>query len=297
MKRRKKEESKIKSYTSEANSVTKFHMIDTQKFTNSECLGTFRPLFTHQVFASSEKIFGYTGLKVDLYLTWATLKVYLRLRYNKMIEKHDDVEKMLSKHFGDGFTTNKKKFQSWIKHDLEKFTPPGKKVYEFDRIWDKHRHYEVYKSKLTDKGFTDEMNKSLQAMLFFYIESASFIEKDSSWSYFCIYEVVKKFKSHPSSYRLIGYWTTYELADGKSYTNRISQFLILPAYQKQGFGKSLVEGIYRHYIDDKSCREISVEKPTKAFEKLWESVKTTLLANDCKAKRVAALPDAKSIKK
>ena len=134
-------------------------------------------------------------------------------------------------------------------------------------------------------------------MFFFYIESASFIEKDPSWSYFCIYEVVKKFKNNPSSYKLIGYCTTYEQPEGKSYTKRISQFLILPAYQKQGFGKSLVEGVYRHYIDDKSCREISVEKPTKAFEKLCESVRASLLTNDCKAKRVAPGSESKSIKK
>lgn len=76
MKRKRKEEKKLKAYTSEANSVCKFHLIDTIKFTNSESLSTFRPLFTHQVFDSSEKIFGYTGLKVDIYLTCATMKVY-----------------------------------------------------------------------------------------------------------------------------------------------------------------------------------------------------------------------------
>lgn len=98
---------------------------------------------------------------------------------------------MLSKHFGDNFTTDAKQFQQWLKEDLETFKPLGKKVYEFDRIWDKHRHYEVYKISLNDKKFTSKMNRSLQAMLFFYIESASFIEKDSSWSYFILYEVVK----------------------------------------------------------------------------------------------------------
>ena len=134
MKKMKREETEIKSYTTDANTVTKFHIIDTHKFTNSECLGTFRPLFTHQVFASSEKIFGYTGLKVDIYLTCASLKMYLRLRYTKKMKRHDNIEKMLTKHFGDNFTADKKQFQKWIKYDLEKFKPSGKKVYEFDRI-------------------------------------------------------------------------------------------------------------------------------------------------------------------
>lgn len=187
---------------------------------------------------------------------------------------------MLTQHFGAGITLDRHKFQSWIKYDLEKFKPAGKRVFKFDRICDKHRHYEVYKAKIGDKKFPAELNRSLQAMLFFYIESASFIEEDSSWSYFFLYEVVRKFKNDPPSYRLIGFCTTYELDEGRGVTNRISQFLILPAYQKQGFGKSLVEGIYRHFIDDKNCHEISVEKPTKAFEKLCESVKASLLTND-----------------
>lgn len=143
-------------------------------------------------------------------------------------------------------------FQKWITNDLERFRPVGKMVHEFDRISDKHRHYEVYKVKLGDKKFSKDVNHSLQAMLYFYIESASFIEEDPSWSYFLLYEVVKKFKNNPPSYRLIGFSTIYELEEGRKVTNRISQFIILPPYQKLGFGKSLVEGIYKHYIDDKS---------------------------------------------
>lgn len=96
-----------------------------------------------------------------------------------------------------------------------------------------------------------------------------------------------KFKNNPPSYRLIGFSTTFEEVEAKKITHRISQFFILPAYQKLGFGKSLVEGIYRYYINDRKWKEISVEKPTKTFEKLCESVKASLLTNDWKAKRVA----------
>lgn len=245
------EESKIRMYTSDANNVIKFHLIDTDRLTNSEALSTFRPLYTHQLFTCSESVFGYTNLKVDLYLSCSTLKAYLKLRYNKCVSNHDRIEQMLSKHFGDNFTLDQSQFQTWMKNDLEKFKPSGKKVYEFDRICDKHRHYEIFKVGLMDKKFSAKLNRSLQALLFFYIESASFIEEDPSWNYFLLYEVVKKFKNNPPSYRLIGYSTTYEQLNCKSATNRISQFMILPAYQKQGFGKCLVKGIYKHYIDDK----------------------------------------------
>jgi hypothetical protein len=88
-------------------------------------------------------------------------------------------------------------------HDLQRFKPVGDKVYEFDKILDKHRHYEIYKIGLSkpqanlgsksrkNKTLSPAENRLLQAMFFFYIESASFIEDDPSWNYFLLYETVK----------------------------------------------------------------------------------------------------------
>jgi histone acetyltransferase 1 len=83
----KKEESKIKAFTSEANNVLKFHLIDNDRCTSSEGLSTFRPLYTHQVFSSMEKIFGYKNLKVDIYLSCATFRSFLKVRYSKKLPK------------------------------------------------------------------------------------------------------------------------------------------------------------------------------------------------------------------
>lgn len=287
-KKMKGEEGKKEDFSTDSNSWLKFHIVDSNKEPiddikgvsmrkNNAWLVPFSPMFTHQIFSSYERIRGYTGLKINLYLSWATLKWYLKIRYSKKAAKCDDIEKLLSKHFGDNLTVDPEKFQEWMTSDLEDFKPIGKKVYEFDRIQDKHRHYEVYKIGLNDKNFSSSLNRSLQAMFFFYIESASFIEKDSSWNYFLLYEVVKRSKSNPLSYRLIGYSTSYETIKGKRAYNRISQFLILPSYQKQNFGKSLVEGIYDHYINDPMWEELNVEKPTNAFKRLRDSVENNLV--------------------
>ena len=187
----KKEDAKIIMYTVEANSVIKLHLIDNDKLTNSESLSTFKPIYTHQIFSGFEKIVGYAGLKIDIYLSCATLRAYLKVRYNKWLKKRDKIEEKLGELFGENLTMDQKVFQTWMKFDLEKFRPLGKRVYSFDRICDKHRHYEIYKVKVTDKKFPAKLNRSLQALLFFYIESASFIEQDPCWNYFMLYEVVK----------------------------------------------------------------------------------------------------------
>jgi GNAT superfamily N-acetyltransferase len=51
----------------------------------------------------------------------------------------------------------------------------------------------------------------------------------------------------------------------EEYQARISQFLVLPCYQKKGYAKILLDGIYRYYQIESPCNEIGVEKPTKAF--------------------------------
>lgn len=122
----KKEEAKVDPYTTDANNVTKFHLVDTDKLTNSESLSTFKPVYTHQIFSYLEKIVGYIGLKIDIYLSCATLRVYLRVRYSKWLKKRNKIEEKLARHFGKNLTTDENVFKDWMKFDLEQFRPKGK---------------------------------------------------------------------------------------------------------------------------------------------------------------------------
>lgn len=132
-----KEESKKDVYTADSNKWIKFHIVNSNKNLLDEVNGVsmrnnnaglvpFAPLFTHQVFSSNEQIYGYNGLKIDMYLSWASLKCYLKLRYNKKVK---DCEKITFDQFGESITTDSRQFQKWMNHDLEKFRPVGKKVY------------------------------------------------------------------------------------------------------------------------------------------------------------------------
>ena len=100
-------------------------------------------------------------------------------------------------------------------------------------------------------------------MFFFFIETCSEIQPDSQWKYFILYE-----RSSEGKFSTLAYSSIYEeekKVSEDSYLARISQFLVIPCYQRQGFAKMLLDGIYTHYIDQPNCLEISVEKPTKDF--------------------------------
>jgi len=74
----------------------------------------------------------------------------------------------------------------------------------------------------------EKFNNSLQAMLFFFIESCSFIEPDSQWSYFILFE-----KHSNGEYSTLAYTTLFEDYDRirkSDFEARISQFLVVPCY-------------------------------------------------------------------
>jgi len=84
---------------------------------------------------------------------------------------------------------------------------------------------------------------NFQSVLLLFIDGLSFIELDQYWTYYILYK--KKFLPALKAYiyPVVGYATTYEFWKPKAdeCRTRISQFLILPPFQKLGFGTHLLD--------------------------------------------------------
>eukprot|EP00826_Nyctotherus_ovalis_P027743 TRINITY_DN2170_c0_g5_i9.p1 TRINITY_DN2170_c0_g5~~TRINITY_DN2170_c0_g5_i9.p1 ORF type:complete len:275 (+),score=70.24 TRINITY_DN2170_c0_g5_i9:458-1282(+) len=107
----------------------------------------------------------------------------------------------------------------------------------------------------------EEISINLQAVMMFFIDGLSFIDHDPYWHYYLLYRVCKK-----KDFTLIGYATTYESHQSAiKYRTRISQMLILPLFQRKGFGAQILASIYRDLRNDPSCFEITVEDPSDEF--------------------------------
>src|SRR5947209_982810 len=64
---------------------------------------------------------------------------------------------------------------------------------------------------------------------------------------------------------------------------RLSQFLILPPYQKSGHGSALYSAIYADILADSTVRELAVEDPSEEFDVLrdindWRTLEPKLRA-------------------
>ncbi|CDW89701.1 mannose-1-phosphate guanylyltransferase [Stylonychia lemnae] len=272
----------------------------------------FNPKFSHQIFHKDETVRGYKDLNIDIFLTPATLKPYLNINYSLEAKNHDDIQETLTKHFGeDCMIKSRQEFLNQVKEEIQLFKPLGKKVGQFMRQMAKRDNniqqllqkekrnttkqqlkqenvqFDIYKIDADNDKFKT-MNRRLQAMLIFYIDGASFISLDGNWSYFLVYQGSKKrplnlgknrnFSQNSTKNQVKKELTPKGLSATKyTYKLRISQFLVLPSYQRLGIGSVLLEQMYNFYLADKKCTEITVEDPSHDFQQMKDALDIKLI--------------------
>ena len=110
-----------------------------------------------------------------------------------------------------------------------------------------------------DKKFV-EFKKRIEVLMLFYIDGVSFIMDElDTWAYFVIYCR----KGGKGGRQFVGVLSEYifRLTVMKE-RHRISQVLILPAHQKLGHGKQLLDLVYKLSLENKNCFEITTEIPS-----------------------------------
>lgn len=134
---------------------------------------------------------------------------------------------------------------------------------------------------MDEPGF-ESYHENMQTFLLWFIDAASYIDVDDrKWDYFVIYERSTDGQNgsgapHQHIYYFVGYATVYRYYAYPNKTRpRISQFLILPPFQRKNLGARLLQVIYNCYASDSSIMDITVEDPSEEFSRLRDYV-------DCK---------------
>ncbi|XP_067934833.1 histone acetyltransferase type B catalytic subunit-like [Watersipora subatra] len=272
------EKNALQEYKSDANEVVHLKLVREAKDLEDESV-TFHPAMSHQVFGSSENIFGYKGLTVELYYSACRLSTYVNIKYDEMIKSEDfdgvqpdDILRAISKHIPAGFCTNRDTFLALLEQDAT-FLPFGEIIHSYKRSKGGcTRNFEIYKSSIEVKGFR-AYHERLQTFLLWFVDAASYIDvDDGKWTFYLIYE--KQQTSYGVTfYRIVGYQTVYKYyAYPQLLRPRISQVLVLPPYQRQGHGAELLEAFYRESWSDNSILDITVEDPSEEYQRLRDFV-------------------------
>jgi len=253
-----KEEEEEPTCQIQSNKTIYFKIIKNEKefddFQNMNTENSFQPTFTYELFAN-EIIHGYKGLKILISLTPKTLFAHVNIKYSQKLKSNDNIEEIFKNHFQERYTTNKDTFLTQLKKENDLLCPKGKLIYE-------ENNKKIYNIDILKDDFTAE-SYSLQALCTFFIDAASFIPVGTNfWGYFLIIEA-----GEDKNWYTVGFssYKNFHVELEKYYT-MISQFLVLPPYQRKGMGTFLLENAYRYlFKEDKGCLEITTEDPGIEF--------------------------------
>ncbi|KAG8833581.1 histone acetyltransferase 1 [Serendipita sp. 399] len=227
----------------------------------------------------------------------------------------DDPENTLYQYLSDDRSKSREEFLKCVEEDAQTFKPMGKRIYSYVRHKDggkkaskdprdttigklKERNsnvdshprpidegdpdaivYEVYHVNWATPGFL-EYHRRMQIFILLYIEAGSYIQEDEEkWEFVTLFERRKR-KDGTQVYHFVGYSSLYPFYFYPDSTRlRLSQFVIVGPYQKQGHGSALYKAIHDFVISSSAFAELTVEDPSEDFEDLRDKVDLRTLLN------------------
>ncbi|KAJ3118243.1 histone acetyltransferase 1 [Phlyctochytrium bullatum] len=257
---------------------------------------TFHPEFTYPFYGEEQVLFGYKNPLLRIHFAAGSLRTYIKFSYSARIDdeasagpsssdgdvsqaaKAQDVMAPLLEKLPKEFTNNYNAFMEFVSLDERSFKPMGEKIHEYSVPSAENCRYEMFRCSFKTPGFK-EYHRRLQPFLIWFIEGASYIdEDDDKWEATVVYERREKPGDFTHIYSVVGYATAYgffHYPDKKRM--RISQFIILPPYQKKGHGATLYRALHRDFLVRNEVVDFGVEDPNDAFQDLRDLCDLRLL--------------------
>eukprot|EP01080_Neovahlkampfia_damariscottae_P000317 gene317-6731_t len=272
------EEPTENEYVCNSNEAMNFKLISTIEDLDKNDI-SFHPTYTHQIFGEDERIVGFKNLKINIYFHASTLNTCIEQSYDEKIVKDINPISLLTKKpiefeingtksipFRYETLSNLNEFKKIIKK--KKTIKPTTFGNEIERYEKNERIFEIYLGDFENPNIID-YHERLQIFSLFFIQGASYINnEDSKWKIFLIFEKIKDIQV----YNIVGYCTVYPFYGYPDRTRlRISQFIILPPFQKQGHGSKLLKSIY-NYAKQINSIDVCVEDPSDDFQSLRDKI-------------------------
>jgi hypothetical protein len=205
----------------------------------------FHPLFLHNIFDDEQvcELFERSEPLLDLFIEKSSLNLIKHQAYEE--EKYAEHQKKIISLFpavDDSFL-----FDSTLESGVQKID-----LESFSFFWGKASSFKAIYLKMFP-------------LILFFIETASLIDlEDSQWGSIWMLE--------RSSLAPIGICTYYTFKGMDLERIRLSQFLILPSYQRKGMGMKLYETFTKYIIEKSSAKTVdfTVEDPNEEFQQMRE---------------------------
>jgi histone acetyltransferase 1 len=240
----------------------------------------YNPTFTHQIFGEDELIKDYKEATLDVYYNAGNLQTWIDFSFkNKLssFKQASPLEKLTKykitfQEDGHGvipFDYPVLTHQSEFVKTFQPFTPIGfsKQISSYTV---NGSTFELFHGTFASPKLV-EYHKRMQTFSLFFIQTTSYLdESDPKWNIFMLFEKYKGEKGF--EYAFVGYSSVYPFyAYPENQRLRISQFVIIPPYQKGGHGGKLLSCIYE-YGKQNNAIEVCVEDPAEEFQALRDKI-------------------------
>ncbi|KAJ3006270.1 histone acetyltransferase 1 [Thoreauomyces humboldtii] len=237
---------------------------------------SFAPTFAYPIFGTEEVIYGYRDLEIKLSHSAASLFTCLKISHTEEVNPTqpgcrpaDHVHQLLKKHLPPDFTEDRSVFLQHVQQDAVNFCPMGEKIDSYS-FGEEGVTYELYSANFETPGFLS-FHQRLQVFLLWFIEGASYIELDSRWETVLLFQ--RREANGRIEWAIVGFMTyypffSYQPGSLDEKRNRISQFLILPPFQRRGHGGKLYSTMFKIFLNQPDVLQITVEDPNEQFDLL-----------------------------
>ncbi|CAM9105274.1 unnamed protein product, partial [Discosporangium mesarthrocarpum] len=235
-----------------------------------------KPFFTHQLFEGDHITGCESDDEVRIRVMFGSLSlaclVKITFKGNSDNPRAQGILSHLSKALPEGHTTCVETFTAQL-HKQRDFVLPGEKIHEYTR---ESNRFSVRRGTGRDKAVR-EYHKRTERLALWYIEAADSIDlSDDRWEIFLIFQEATSEECYDAA--LVGYFTVFNFRNPvKGVSFRICQALILPLFQRQGHGTSVLMLLYHLARSREVVWEITVEDPAPGFSKVRNMVDAQVL--------------------
>ncbi|GBG87303.1 hypothetical protein CBR_g45363 [Chara braunii] len=255
---------------------------------------SFHPALTHQLFGEEEKIYGYKGLQVDIWIHRFTFHAFVHMKYDSIVQprgrrrKADNVLGTLKENFPGGLFEDWEAFAKAVAvFDLANVLsqgvqvekgvksggfisarpPTGGQVPPTDNPRGSSEgapSYEILRFDF-EKETVVEWHRRMEPLVLFFIDGSSLIDtRDKRWE--MLVAVERTADGALSRLCVQGFTTMYSFYHYPDSTRlRLSQLLVLPPFQGQGYGRAMLNAVNKLSIS-RGCYDVTVEDPTDEFQ-------------------------------
>jgi histone acetyltransferase 1 len=241
---------------------------------------SFPPEFTERFFGEEAKIYGYKGLKIDVWLHTVSFYAHANIHYDVKLRDGGpgnptaDLPAKMKEIFGEALIDKRENFIELIPQSTDSFLQMIKAEGTVVDSWradgavksTKGKLCQIVRMELNDARVRKFYN-CLVPLISLFIEGGLPIESDDPrW------EIYLSLEGEGPEVVVAGFCTVYRFYSYPESTRlRVSQILVLPPYQGKGYGYRMLETIHRIAIE-RNCYDITFEDPSDSLQELRDCV-------------------------